>query len=338
MMQSRLGALDSGQEIPHNDEVLVSTTSPTSACARCLVCHSNRWTLLREGTDLCRPEYRRVFRLMRCSHCGHTMQNPIPSDRELEAAYAVSADYACYRPAWKEQGWPIWKWLRLWTTSRRIAHLKRYTCGTELLEVGCGAGDFLVAASRSGWNSHAVEYNGQMAEEIRNAFGIDVRTGEFEAETWNEKHFDVVAFWNVLEHVQNPIHELALAGVHLRANGRVLLNIPTRQAVECGQWFSGYWALLDLPRHIHFFDRASLTRICEKAGMNVLFYRTPFVQSAWCYYMSCKNWAVAARRNWLSVLRALLGAVLVTLLLPYIALRCFSGRGVEAFAVLVKSE
>ena len=324
--------------MPDNGEVDVANSHPAPSRNSCLVCHSNDWILLREGTDLCRPDYGSKFRLMRCSHCGHAMQNPIPSDIELKSAYAVSADYACYRPAWKEQGWPIWKWLRLWTTSRRISQLKRHTRGHELLEVGCGAGDFLVAASRAGWAAHAIEYNGEIAQEIRSTFGIDVRTGELALETWDGKQFDVVALWNVLEHIPNPAHELAIVAAHLRRNGCVLLNVPTRQAAEGGQWFGEYWALLDLPRHIHFFDRASLTRVCEEAGLDVIWYQTPFVQSVWCYYMSCKNRAVAAKRNRLNGLRALVGAIVVTLIFPYIAVRCLRGTGLEAFAVLVKNE
>lgn len=303
----------------------------------CLVCQANSWVWIREGTDLCRPDYKRVFTLTRCSRCGHVMQNPVPSEDELNAAYGVSADYACYRPAWKEHGWPLWKILRQWTTSRRIRQLARFGRGHDLLEVGCGAGDFLVSALRKGWRTFAVEYNCELAQRLANAFDIDVRTGELTSETWAGKQFDVVAFWNVLEHVRNPIRDLNIAAGYLRKDGRVLLNIPTRQAAEHGLWFGEDWALLDLPRHIHFLDRDTLSRVCHLAGFRLLSYRTPFVQSAWCYYMSCKNW-VAARQeaNWLTLSAGLLRLFVVTLALPYIAIQCLRGRGLEAFAVAVK--
>jgi SAM-dependent methyltransferase len=302
----------------------------------CLVCGGTEWFPVREGCDLCRPEYKKSFTLTRCSSCGQVSQNPIPDDRELDAAYSVSTDYVCYRPAWKESGWPVWKIFRSWTTSRRVARLKQHGTGHELLEVGCGAGDFMAAAHHAGWKVSAVEYNSIMAEMVRGEFGFDIRVGELAFGLWDDGHFDVVAFWNVLEHLQDPLRELLIAAHYLRPGGRVLLNIPSRQAAEQGQLFGQYWALLDLPRHIHFFDRATLSRLCEKAGLDVIVYETPFMQSAWCYYMSCWRWANRDGKKIARWPRFVAFAAGATLSLPYIALQARSKRGLEAFAVAVK--
>src|SRR5271166_4119417 len=196
----------------------------------CLVCGGDHWIPVREGCDLCRLGYDKSFKLTRCSACGLVSQNPIPEDQELNAAYSVSTDYVCYRPSWKESGWPIWKILRAWTTSRRVARLKHYGKGREMLEVGCGAGDFMLAAHHAGWKVSAVEYNASMVEIIRNELGFDVRVGELALGLWDEASFDVVAIWNVLEHLQDPLRELSIVAHYLRLGGRVLLNIPSRQA------------------------------------------------------------------------------------------------------------
>jgi hypothetical protein len=146
----------------------------------------------------------------------------------------------------------------------------------------------------------------------------------------------VVAIWNVLEHLQDPLRELSIAAAYLRPGGRILLNIPSRQAAERGQWFGQYWALLDLPRHIHFFDKATLSRLCGRAGLELVIYKTPFVQSAWCYYMSCWRWANRDGKKGLRWPRFLALAAAVTLALPYIATQAMGKRGLEAFAVAVK--
>jgi SAM-dependent methyltransferase len=302
----------------------------------CLICGGDEWTSVREGGDLCRPEYKKSFQLTQCSSCGQVMQNPTPDDGELSAAYSVSSNYDCYRPAWKESGWPIWKILRSWTTLRRVLLLKRYGKGRDMLEVGCGAGDFMVAAHRKGWNVRAVEYNRSMVEIIRSAFGFDVRVGELAPSLWNEGQFDVVAFWNVLEHVKDPLRELSIAASYLRSGGRVLLNIPSRQAAERGQWFGQYWAMLDLPRHLYFFDKTTLSRLCERAGLELVIYETPFVQSAWGYYMSCWRWADRNGKKTLRWPSFLALAAAVTLAMPYVAVQAWSNRGLETFAVAVK--
>ena len=202
-----------------------------------------------------------------------------------------------------------------------------------MLEVGCGAGDFLVAASRLGWTVQAVEYNAEMVDVIRDEFGFDVRSGELAGNLWDFSSFDVVAMWNVLEHLQNPSNELKMASEYLRPGGRLLLNLPSRYAAECGRGFGRYWALLDIPRHIAFFDRKTLARVCDRAGLKLIAYETPFVQSAWCYYMSALNWAGSKGKG---IVRLALFAALasaITLALPYIWFEAVRGRGMDAFAV-----
>lgn len=303
---------------------------------RCLVCGSGEWSAVREGTDLCRPNYPKIFKLARCVSCGHVMQIPVPDVQELDAAYSVSGDYVCYRPAWREKGWPLWKILRTWTTSRRVDRLKKHATGRDLLEVGCGAGDFLVAAQKAGWKACAVEYNPEMVQALREKFGFDIRVGELAPNLWENSAFDAVAFWNVLEHVRNPITELTTAAQYLRPGGQLFLNIPSKQAAERGMWFGERWALLDLPRHIYFFDEEALSRVCEKAGLELKVYQTPFVQSAWCYYMSCWNWASRNGKSLGSWGTFFALSAVVTVCLPYFAWESASKRGLDAFAVATK--
>jgi hypothetical protein len=114
------------------------STTPAVTFDPCPICDGESWVFVRDLDSADR------FKLFRCVGCGHVMQNPIPSDEQLVEAY--SGAYSPYKPAWRETGWPIWKILRCWTTSRRISLLKRYGAGNNLLEVGAGAGDFLAAA------------------------------------------------------------------------------------------------------------------------------------------------------------------------------------------------
>ena len=252
----------------------------------CPSCTGTDWVLVREGGDLCRPELKENFKLTRCSSCGHVIQNPQPDAQELDAAYSVSGGYAAYRAAWQEPGWPIWKFLRIWTMRRRMAWIRRYGVGTDMLDVGCGAGDFMVAAQRGGWRMKGVEYNSRMVKMIVAEFGYDVHVGELASGLWEDGQFDVVAFWNVLEHVPDPLRDISIAAAYLRQGGRVVLNLPTRQAAEHGLWFGQYWSILDLPRHLNFYDETTLSRLCAQAGLDLLVYKTPFLQSAYVYYIA----------------------------------------------------
>jgi SAM-dependent methyltransferase len=329
----RVGSRVKLRPIAIEQELRVPATESRRDYAPCPVCDGNEWITVREGEDLCRPKYKKSFKLTRCSSCGHVTQNPKPDELELNAAYSVSRDYAPYRPAWKESGWPVWKILRSWTTRRRVSWLNRFASGKNLLEVGCGGGDFLAAAHRAGWKVSSVEYNSSLVDMICRELGFDVRSGELALGLWNEGQFDVVAFWNTLEHLQDPLRELSIAAHYLRPGGRVFLQIPSRQAAESGRWLGQYWAPLDLPRHLNFYDEATLSRLCGKAGLDLVVYKTPFVQSAWCYYMSSWRWANQDGKRKLRWLWFIALGVAVTLCVPCVAIQAMRKRGMEAFAV-----
>jgi SAM-dependent methyltransferase len=175
-----------------------------------------------------------------------------------------------------------------------------------------------------------------MVDALRGEFRLDVKRGELEPRTWEDSTFDVVAFWNVLEHVGDPIHNLELAARYLRPGGVVLMNIPTRDVPSSGRWFGDYWALLDQPRHLNFFGRETLARACQRAGLQLQVFRTGLLEYAWSWFAS--SWRYAGRSGG-GGRRAAIFAALAALspfMLPYMSLRCLAGRGTEAFAVAIK--
>lgn len=301
---------------------------------RCTICGETKWDFVRQGRDLYRPQDVTNFKVSRCISCGHVMQTPLPSDDVLREAYSV--DYGPYRLVWREPGWPLWKILRELATWRRMLCLKRYGEGRKLLEVGSGSGDFLYAAHRAGWDVSAVEYNPNLADTLRTELGLDARAGELRPGLWKEGEFDVIAFWNVFEHLKNPLETLITVSSYLRSGGALFLQIPTLYGIEGGRWFGQYWAQLDLPRHLNFFSRTSLTQLCDRAGMELNVFETPFLGTAWCYYGSIRNYAKWSKHAAEWLLRFTLPGLVSVAVLPYAAARAWRGHGSEAFALAIK--
>jgi 2-polyprenyl-3-methyl-5-hydroxy-6-metoxy-1,4-benzoquinol methylase len=219
---------------------------------------------------------------------------------------------------------------------RRVSWLRKYGKGNELLDVGFGSGDFMVAAHRAGWNVRGVDYNSEMVDSVSRELGYDVRQGELEAGLWPAGQLDVVSIWNVLEHVPDPLHDLKLAAQYLRTGGAVLIQVPSHRGAENGQWFGQYWRMLDIPRHLNFFNRSSISTLCAQAGLKLVFYKTPFVQSAWCYYAACWYWSKGNGIPNFTKFRFIALSAFVTLLLPYIAVQALRARGAELVAIAVK--
>lgn len=320
----------------HEPITLVGTEQlENSIESRCTVCGQQSWANLREGRDLRRPNCAKVFKLTRCRSCGHVMQNPLPDAGELSRAYA--AEYAPYRPAWKEKGRPLWKILRELTTLRRVRRLKRYARGSRLLEVGSGAGDFLYAAKRAGWEVAAVEYSKTLADLLRSELSFDVRSGELTRGTWQPESFDLVVLWSVLEHVPDPLETLAIVASYLKPGGTAFIQLPIVSALQIGKPFGQYWENLDLPRHLNFFDKECLSRLCGKAGMKLAVFKTPLLDVGWAYLTSCSNYANCSRSRAQRYIRLALLTPIIFAVLPYMAVQAWRGRGTEAFVVAVKN-
>ncbi|MGB6130776.1 MAG: class I SAM-dependent methyltransferase [Acidobacteriaceae bacterium] len=299
----------------------------------CILCGASTWTPLREGHDLCRRDGDVTYLLARCVACSHVMQQPQPGAEELRDAY--SADYTPYRPGWKKGGLRLWRVLRNVTTWRRIRRLRNCGRGSDLLEIGCGAGDFLRQAHRLGWNVKAAEYNPELAALLRRELNFDVRDGELRSGLWPPASFDVVVMWSVLEHMPDPLHGLTLAAAYLRPGGILLIQIPTASGVRAGSIFGEHWVVLDFPRHLNFFSRSSLADLLSHAGLEPVLFRTPFLDTAWCYCASAVS-LIGKSRGLARLARAAFFALFLFLSIPAILFRSWTGKGTEAFAMAVK--
>src|SRR5262249_16711737 len=138
--------------------------------------------------------------------------------------------------------------------------------GGLLLDVGCGAGDFLtVMRDRPGWQVFGLEQNPTASRYARERRGLHVKHGEFPCPALRNGCYDGIKMWHVLEHVGSPPDVLAEARRLLKPDGVLVVGVPVADSLEA-RWFGPYWAGYDVPRHLVTFTRSSLMRLVRKAG------------------------------------------------------------------------
>lgn len=146
----------------------------------------------------------------------------------------------------------------------RILSLVRDLPRGRLLEVGCGAGAMLVELSRLGFACSGLETSAAartISRRLAARYGIhslDIR--ETPSDDWDGA-FDVVAAFDVLEHIAND-QETILTWIRwLRPGGKLLLSVPA----HARQWGPGdEWA-----GHYRRYERASLSDLLVAAGCNI---------------------------------------------------------------------
>lgn len=138
----------------------------------------------------------------------------------------------------------------------------------ELLDIGCGTGNFLAAARDASYEVTGIELDGNAARFAKERLGLPrvlpLTIADF-ARRYAEKKFDVVTFFEVLEHQAAPAEFLQSVQACLRPGGFVTLSVPNRE-----RWLTGPDVLDYPPNHFLRWDTRALRGFLEAAGFKVL--------------------------------------------------------------------
>jgi len=162
-------------------------------------------------------------RIVRCEACGVAFRNPRPS---------VAASVAEFGSGRAEVADEVWLGVRRSATFVRFLDAWPGPPG-RVLDVGCGGGWFLKAATERGWAAVGVDLSPRAVRRAREGFGVDARQGSLEAQDFEPGSFDLVTLWNVLEIVPEPLALVRTIRPLLRPGGTLHLrtqNFPFQRA------------------------------------------------------------------------------------------------------------
>lgn len=148
-----------------------------------------------------------------------------------------------------------------------------------LLDVGSGAGFFVIEAARRGWEAVGVEPS-NVAMSKSNQIGTKAR---FISGTINDvpagELFDLITMWDVIEHVEDPLDLVAKARNRLRVGGYLIIetgNYQSAQRIETG---TRWWAYqLD---HRWYFSPKTLEALLLRIGFNGMWLGNKVLRPGW---------------------------------------------------------
>jgi hypothetical protein len=108
--------------------------------------------------------------------------------------------------------------------------------------------------------------------------------------------FDVVSLWDVLEHTPAPKAEVLETHRLLKENGLLVVNYP-----DIGSWIARMmgrsWVFL-LDVHLYYFTRATIRKLLEDAGFEVVRIRPHFQRLGLGYVLRRASPYVGAPARW----------------------------------------
>jgi SAM-dependent methyltransferase len=205
-----------------------------------------------------------IFEYASCGACGLVfMTNP-------------PADLGCY---YRDDYYPIPAGLaeaqRAAARERhKIELVQQFRRAGRLVEIGPAWGAFSYLAKSAGFEVSAIERSAACCEFMRTTLGIDaVHTADEAAALATLGRVDVVALWQVVEHLLDPWRVLELAASRLNPGGLLVIATPNPGALQF-RIFRERWAHLDAPRHVWLIPPHALAARLAAAGLQPVLMST----------------------------------------------------------------
>lgn len=115
--------------------------------------------------------------------------------------------------------------LRMLRRSIRLPHHHK------LLDIGCANGLFLDEARRAGFEAYGAELSPDTAAFARTYFGLEVHPGDWREADYADGSFDVVTLFDTIEHLPDPLGELAALRGLLKPGGLLLQSAPNTEGL-----------------------------------------------------------------------------------------------------------
>jgi SAM-dependent methyltransferase len=158
-----------------------------------------------------------VCNIAQCAACGYVFDNPRPTLEELVKFYSRPSQYDSWLKELqiRQQAW-----------ERRLAQMQATKKSGSLLDVGTGIGQFLAVARNSYSNVYGTEVSSVAVQIAKEKYDLDVFQGTIEDIEWQERVFDNISLFHVLEHVHNPKSLLQKCYSLLSPDGVLVVAVP----------------------------------------------------------------------------------------------------------------
>ncbi|MFA6532943.1 MAG: class I SAM-dependent methyltransferase [Patescibacteria group bacterium] len=137
----------------------------------------------------------------------------------------------------------------------------------NILDVGCGWGNFLQILNKNHLLYLGIDIS-QEAVAICQKNTLNCRETDLIKLSKNSRQkYSVITFFQVIEHLKNPLEYLKAAKKLLKKNGILLITTPNNNS-PLRSLFGPKWSVYNTPSHYFFYSKKSLRRLLKMSGFN----------------------------------------------------------------------
>lgn len=228
------------------------------------------------------PENQRFggkLRIVECQVCGLRYLNPAPAPEDLAQIY----DFDIYQDSTNSN-------TILQDYFDKIARQYRSPI-KDVLEIGCGTGDFLSLLENKGINVSGVEF---AATSQKVKFKGKLYVGRMEDIDIDPDQFDVIFLLNVIEHLLDPsavlekikdlLHQDGIL-IMRHPNSDLFFNVVYKHLIEFPKYLlhqiqkhigkkTGFGIVGFQNQHLYYFNYISIKKLLEKSNFKIEYFTT----------------------------------------------------------------
>lgn len=202
--------------------------------------------------------------IVKCKDCGLIYVNPRPSAQLILDEYSRGEEETYIKDAEA----------RTASFRRSLETIRKYKDSGVLLDVGCAAGFFLEVARDAGFKVYGVEPNKWLGNWGRKNLSLDVSAESFEKVKFPQEFFDIVTFWDVLEHLTDPLFALQKTNKIMKKDGILVISYPDIDSLLARVFGRNWWFVVS--GHLYYFTSGTLAEMLKKTGFEVVENRPHF--------------------------------------------------------------
>jgi SAM-dependent methyltransferase len=238
---------------------------------RCAICQTNSKSKLLYRQNLNFQEInqatfsarrapdRRHYNIVKCQSCGLVYSTPVLETAEIEKLYNAS-DFT-YESVTADLKNTYGLYLKM---ADKFVNTKE-----KLLEIGCGNGFFLEKAKELGYlEVHGVEPSVEATRRAVPGIALNILNCVFGPGLYPKSQFDIVCFFQTLDHIVDPNKFLEYCRSYLKGGG-IILCITHNISSFTAKILREKCPMIDV-EHIYLFNKVTLKKIFEQNGFDVL--------------------------------------------------------------------
>jgi 2-polyprenyl-3-methyl-5-hydroxy-6-metoxy-1,4-benzoquinol methylase len=231
---------------------------------KCPVCDKGEFKLFLECLD--NTVSRETFSIVQCIYCNFKFTNPRPS-MDLLGNYYKSEQYISHSNTKKGFVNSTYQVVRKYTLLKKLQLISKFFKTGNLLDIGCGTGEFLNVFKEAKWSTVGIEPDEQTRKNASQKYSLNIYPEAYLQELKNES-FEIITMWHVLEHVPLLNERIEDLKKLIKPNGIIIIAVPNSNSLDA-EIYKEHWAAYDVPRHLYHFTPQTLELIFKKHGLKL---------------------------------------------------------------------